>query len=297
MKASIRTIERMTNHPQRLLAAVAALLTLAITGCGTLNQSASSDSAPVAKVSSEATSNDLVAEPSPDVTESAPAEPVAGTGNVLPGGSLVDGSVVSGELTRNGQKDVFKLDLADAREFYVADMQGDGINLQVFSDVDDQPVGLSNLSMSFGTWPFKLTKSGTHRLEIWGDTNVVGTYHFRIATVKVRTFPLTIGMKVGAGQPAGAGTIDVPGSIHRFEFDSSGAAKIQILGGNGTCGAIELEVVDAAQESVASARQPIPLCGFESPWPLAAGSGKYALVVRSGQAKTGSYSFQLVRAN
>ncbi|GAA4507592.1 hypothetical protein GCM10023096_07510 [Nonomuraea ferruginea] len=203
---------------------------------------------------------------------------------------------MSAELTRAGQKDKFTLDLGDAKEFYVADMQGADIQLQVFSEVDGEPLGPSSVAMSFGTSLFKLTKVGGHRLEVWGNTNVIGAYSFRIATVKVRTFPVAVGLQIGEGSPDGAGRLDVPGRIDRFEFDSDGATAVKVLGGAGACTAIQLELYDAAEKSVADARQPIPLCGYEFDIPLSGGDGRYALVVRSGEAKTGAYSFQIARA-
>jgi hypothetical protein len=287
--------------------AVLVLALVALAGCGLPGGETKASDTPAAPVTSAAPAP---AESAPDQAQSAPAETEAETAPaqaetgqggpspaaVEPGGVLTDGSTVSAQLTRVGQKDTFTLDLGDAREFYVTDMQGDGIQLQVFSKADGQPLGPSSISLSFGTSIFKLTKAGGHRLEVWGDTNVIGPYSFRIATVKVRTFPVAIGLKIGEGGPAGAGRLDVPGRIDRFEFDADGATAIKVLGGTGACTAIELDLYDAAQKSVATARQPIPLCGYELAIPLSGGDGRYALVVRSGQAKTGAYSFQLARA-
>ncbi|MFF0311065.1 hypothetical protein ACFYSC_26860 [Streptosporangium sp. NPDC004379] len=223
-------------------------------------------------------------------------DPAGARTAVQPGGVLTDGGVVAAELTRAGQRDRFALDLGDAREFYVTDMTGDDIRLQVYSEVDGRPVGPSDIAFSWGTSVVKLTKAGRHRLEVFGNTNVVGPYGFRIATVKVRTFPAAIGLRIGEGGPDGAGRLDVPGRIDRFEFDADGASAIKVLGGTGACEAIELELVDAAERNVASPRQPIPLCGYEADIPLSGGDGRYALVVRSGSAKTGPYSFQIARA-
>jgi hypothetical protein len=291
----------MTNSPtvSRLVKTVLALaaVSLALMGCGQAATSPSTgDAAPevvsVATQDSEETTEPS-SEPSSEPTEETTGE-AAGT-TVQPGGTLIDGSVVSGELTRAGQKDVYVIDLGEAREFYVADMHGStDLQFQAFADVDDEPVGLPNLSLAFGTWVFKLTKTGTHRLEVWGDNNTIGRYGFRIATVKPRTFPVTIGMKIEEGSPAGAGRLDVPGRIDRFEFDSDGATAIKVVGGAGACTAIELELVDAAYADIASARQPVPLCG-DFDMALSNGDGKYALIVRSNSAKTGPYAFQLVR--
>lgn len=303
----------MTNFSAlRLLAPVrhgaVAFALVTVAGCGLAGGGASGgDVAPPAQVTSSVTpeasagpvstpvqsqSTAVQSESTPSQTET--GENVQAAAAVEPGGVLVDGSTASSELTRAGQKDKFTLDLGDAREFYVTDMQGDGIQLQVFSDIDGQPLGPSSVSLTFGTSIFKLTKAGSHRLEVWGDTNVVGPYSFRIATVKVRTFPAAIGLKIGEGAPAGAGRLDPPGRIDRFEFDSDGATAIKVIGG--TCTDIEVELFDAAQKSVANARQPYPLCGNEFDLALSGGNGRYALVVRSPAAKTGTYSFQIARA-
>ncbi|WP_062430912.1 hypothetical protein [Herbidospora daliensis] len=202
---------------------------------------------------------------------------------------VADGAEISAELTRAGQRDSYPLDLGEAREFYVTDMSGDGIEFQIVSEVDGEPISPSGFALSWGSTVVKLTKTGTHRLEVYGQTNVVGPYSFRIATVKVRDIPTTIGLNIN-------GQLDVPGRIDRYEFDSDGAKAIKLIGGNGACQAIEVELVDAADKSIATARQPIPLCGYEAPIPLANGDGAYALVVRSGAAKTGGYTFQLARA-
>ncbi|MGJ6967614.1 hypothetical protein ACSDR0_37410 [Streptosporangium sp. G11] len=301
----------MTNLPTtRLVAPVrpplrhGALLVLALvafTGCGLAGGETGSGAAAPVQVTSGATAAAPV-ENTPAPAESAPAP--AGTGGqdrssaaVEPGGTLVDGSTVSAELTRAGERHEFTLDLGDAREFYVTDMEGDDIQFQVFSDVDDEPLSPAGVSFTAGTsLGNKLTKVGGHRLEVWGNTNVIGAYSFRIATVKVRTFPATIGLKIGEGSPAGAGSLDVPGRIDRFEFDADGATAIKVIGGGGPCTAIDIELYDAAEKSLADPRQPYPLCGNEFEMPLPGGDGRYALVVRSPAAKTGSYSFQIVRA-
>ncbi|WP_157529990.1 hypothetical protein [Microtetraspora niveoalba] len=285
------------------LAAGAALVLLTITGCGAggagtsrndqsiperVISTASAETTPTA-AAAQATEN---GEPATTETD-APAQAQTA---VQPGGALVDGSTVAAELTRAGQRDKFTLDLGDAREFYVTDMTGDDIQLQVFSEVDGQPVGPSGVALSWGTSVVKLTKAGKHRLEVFGNTNVIGPYSFRIATVKVRTFPAAIGLQIGEGSPDGAGRLDVPGRIDRFEFDADGASAIKILGGAGACTAVELELTDSAEKSIATPRQPVPLCGYELDIPLSNGDGRYALVVRSGAAKTGAYSFQIARA-
>ncbi|WP_433220155.1 hypothetical protein [Microtetraspora malaysiensis] len=286
------------------LAAGATLVLLAVTGCGAgaatprndqsvperVNSVATAETTPTAETAQPAESS----EPATATTET--ADPAQAQTAVQPGGALADGSTVAAELSRTGQRDKFPLDLGDAREFYVTDMAGDDIQFQVYSEVDGQPVSPASVALSAGTAAVKLTKAGKHRLEIFGNTNVVGPYSFRIATVKIRTFPATIGLNIGEGSPAGAGRLDVPGRIDRFEFDADGASAIKILGGAGACTAIELELTDAAEKNIASPRQPFPLCGYEFDIPLSNGDGRYAIVVRSGTAKTGPYSFQITRA-
>ncbi|MGI5492958.1 hypothetical protein [Microtetraspora malaysiensis] len=284
------------------LAAGATLVLLAVAGCGAGVDTPRNDQAVPERVTSAATAEAApsteTAQPAAnsEPTTTGAADPAQAQTAVQPGGALVDGGTVAAELTRAGQRDKFPLDLGDAREFYVTDMAGDDIQFQVYSEVDGQPVGPAGIALSAGTAAVKLTKAGKHRLEIFGNTNVVGPYSFRIATVKVRTFPATIGLKIGEGSPAGAGRLDVPGRIDRFEFDADGASAIKILGGTGACTAIELELTDAAEKNIASPRQPFPLCGYEFDIPLSNGDGRYAIVVRSGTAKTGPYSFQITRA-
>ncbi|MEU8269194.1 hypothetical protein AB0B89_18770 [Sphaerisporangium sp. NPDC049002] len=291
--------------PLRHGAVVFALVTVAgcgLAGGGTKGDEAAAPAQVTTSVTDEGTagavSTPVQSQSTAVQSESTPAQTETGenvqAAAVEPGGVLVDGSTVSSELTRAGQKDKFTLDLGDAREFYVTDMQGDGIQLQVFSDVDGRPLGPSSVSLTFGTSIFKLTKTGSHRLEVWGETNVVGSYSFRIATVKVRTFPAAIGLKIGEGTPAGAGRLDPPGRIDRFEFAGDGATAIKVIGG--ACGDIVVELFDAAEKSVANPRQPYPLCGNEFDLSLSDGNARYALVVRSPAAKAGTYSFQIARA-
>ncbi|MER5643708.1 hypothetical protein [Streptosporangium sp. NPDC002524] len=279
-----------------------ALLVLALvtfTGCGLTGGGTGSGAAAPAEVTSSAT-------PQAETTATTATRATAGAGGgeqdrpsaaVEPGGTLFDGSTVSAELTRAGERHRFALDLGDAREFYVTDMEGDDIQFQVFSDVDDEPLSPAAVSLSAGTsLSNKLTKVGGHRLEVWGKTDVIGAYSLRIATVKVRTFPATIGLKIGEGSPAGAGSLDVPGRIDRFEFDADGATTIRVVAGGGPCTAVDVEIYDAAEKSVADPRQPYPLCGNEFDLSLPGGDGRYALVVRSPAARTGTYSFQIMRA-
>lgn len=297
----------MTDLPTaRLIAPIryGALLVLALvtfTGCGLTGGETGSGAAAPAEVTSSATAESTPAQPeTPENTEttgSGGGEQGTPPAAVEPGGTLVDGSTVSAELTRAGERHRFTLDLGDAREFYVTDMEGDDIQFQVFSDVDDEPLSPAAVSLSAGTsLSNKLTKVGGHRLEVWGNTDVIGAYSLRIATVKVRTFPATIGLKIGAGSPAGAGALDVPGRIDRFEFDADGATAIRVVAGGGPCTAVDVEIYDVAEKSVADPRQPYPLCGNEFDLSLPGGDGRYALVVRSPAARTATYSFQMVRA-
>ncbi|WP_371780101.1 hypothetical protein [Streptosporangium subroseum] len=311
----------MTNHPVTSVTVARAarllgisLIAVLLAGCGALGGSDGTTAASAAPVraTSEATAPPAAdAQPSQEPPTQDPSAAPDGSGQgsgdsggsgqartVAPGGTLADGDTVSAELTRAGQKDTFTLDLGGAREFYVADMRCDsGIKVQVIAEIDGEPEGLDNLSVCGGNWVFKLSKAGGHRLEITGDTNVIGPYSFRLATVKVRSFPVKLGLKIGEGSPPGAGRLAVGGEVHRFEFDADGASVIKVLGGTGSCLAIEMELVDAAETSVATARQPIPLCGYELPIALSNGDGRYALVIRSAAAKTGPYSFQLVRSD
>ncbi|MEV4750999.1 hypothetical protein ACFQVD_32750 [Streptosporangium amethystogenes subsp. fukuiense] len=295
----------LTGHPSAplRLAAGAALVLLTVAGCGAGVDTRRNDRPAPERVTSTATAETTetteTAETAPTTEPTEPTEtgePAQAQTAVQPGGTLVDGGTVSAELTRAGQRDKFTLDLGGAREFYVTDMSGDDIQLQVFSEVDGKPVGPSDIALSWGTSVIKLTKAGKYRLEVFGSTNVIGPYSLRIATVKVRTFPATLGLQIGEGSPDGAGRLDVPGRIDRFEFDADGASAIKVLGGTGACTAIELELTDAAEKNIAAPRQPVPLCGYESDIPLSNGDGRYALVVRSGTAKTGAYSFQIARA-
>ncbi|MER5625900.1 hypothetical protein ABT061_33175 [Streptosporangium sp. NPDC002544] len=297
------------SMPLRLAAGVTLVL-LTVTGCGAGVDTLQSDQPVPERVTSTATAETTQPTETPQPTENSeptessepaettnePDDPAQAQAAVQPGGTLADGSTVAAELTRAGQRDKFTLDLGGTREFYVTDMSGDDIQLQVFSEVDGKPVGPSDIALSWGTSVIKLTKAGKYRLEVFGSTNVIGPYSLRIATVKIRTFPATIGLQIGEGNPDGAGRLDVPGRIDRFEFDADGASAIKVLGGAGACTAIELELTDAAEKNIASPRQPVPLCGYEFDIPLSNGDGRYALVVRSGTAKTGAYSFQIARA-
>ncbi|SNS59254.1 hypothetical protein SAMN05216276_101249 [Streptosporangium subroseum] len=311
----------MTNHPVASVTVARAarllgvpLIAVLLAGCGALGgggDATAASAAPVRATSEASVPPAADAQPSQEPPtqdpSAAPDDSGQGSGGsggsgqartVAPGGTLADGDTVSAELTRAGQKDTFTLDLGGAREFYVADMRCDGgIKVQVIAEIDGKPEGLDNLSLCGGNWVFKLSKAGGHRLEITGDTNVIGPYSFRLATVKVRSFPVKLGLKIGEGSPAGAGRLAAGGEVHRFEFDADGASAIKVLGGAGSCLAIEMELVDAAETSVATARQPIPLCGYELPIALSNGDGRYALVIRSAAAKTGPYSFQLVRSD
>ncbi|WP_061296774.1 hypothetical protein [Herbidospora cretacea] len=248
-----------------------------------------------AQTAAEKPATTVVSTATPEETTAAAdestAEPTTAAeepGTAAQPGVIADGATISAELTRTGQRDTYPLDLGDAREFYVTDMSGDGIEFQVVSEIDGEPVSPSGFALQWGSTVVKLTKAGEHRLEVYGQTNVIGPYSFRVATVKVRDIPTTIGLNVN-------GQLDVPGRIDRYEFDSDGATAIKIVGGSGACQAIELELVDAADKSISTPRQPIPLCDYEAPIPLSNGDGPYALVVRSGTAKTGGYTFQLTR--
>ncbi|GAA1019029.1 hypothetical protein Aple_056120 [Acrocarpospora pleiomorpha] len=133
----------MTNSPtvSGLVKTALALtaVSLALMGCGPAATSPSADEA-APEVVSVATQEpeEAATEPATEPTETTAETTGDTTGaTVQPGGTLIDGSVVSGELTRAGQKDVYVIDLGEAREFYVADMNGStDLQFQAFSDVE-----------------------------------------------------------------------------------------------------------------------------------------------------------------
>ncbi len=156
-------------------------------------------------------------------------------------------------------------------------MSGDGIEFQIISEIDGEPISPSGFALQWGSTVVKLTKAGDHRLEVYGQTNVIGPYSFRVATVKVRDIPTTIGLNVN-------GQLDVPGRIDRYEFDSDGATAIKIIGGNGALpghrtgtrgrGRTRASRPRASRSRSAATRRPSPSPTATGPTPWSSGRGR-----------------------
>ncbi|MFD1531499.1 hypothetical protein [Pseudonocardia aurantiaca] len=275
---------------------LAALVLLVLSGCANLSAGTTTGSAtPAAGSSTEmSTENDAGQTAAPSSGTS------TGIGKrVAAGGTLADGDIASGELRRAGQKDEFTLDLGDAREFYTADMTGDSIQIDVVNASGETITVGGKILLQYETYPWALTRAGQHKIVIEGqEQDVIGPYSFRLATVKVRTYEVQIGQQIGGGTPPGAGAIDVPGVIERYEFDAAGADQVKLVGGPQSCGDVSFEIRDVSDTDNTSARSPVPFCAPESQ-PISlddAGTGRYVLIVRHDHVRTAQYSFRIVRA-
>jgi hypothetical protein len=156
------------------------------------------------------------------------------------------------------------------------------------------PDGTALFDTFIGDRQLALPATGTYTLTVGGNgVDDSGTYSFRLLEVPpiVEEFTINFGGTVADGVPAaGAGNIEVPGSIDRYRFDATAGdvAILDVLAGDTTVVRWSLQAPDGATVfDDFFVDQEVTLTQ----------TGTYSLVVRGLQiTDVGTYSFQLLEA-
>lgn len=138
-----------------------------------------------------------------------------------------------------------------------------------------------------------LTESGTYVFEVSGSSGTTGSYSFKIWTVEPpQVFPVSIGQTVSSGVPGpGAGVLEEPGSIDRYELTITSATNVFFDELNGNC-----SITWTCRKPDASTLfPPSPICVGDPGQFLLLDVGTYEIEVQSGTSSAfGPYSFRLV---
>lgn len=204
------------------------------------------------------------------VTPKTPDTTVKADEKTVAQGDLTDGQSRSGEIASADEQDTYDIDLGNATEFSLVEVEGE-IDVKVASqeDTDAKSNGLP------GPHQFGVSAPGRHKLVVTGHEGRLGEYSFRLVTLKRRV--------VGTSPGPVTGKLDVPGRVNIHVVE---AASVEITDGT-PCEDIQLgfssEAVDEAKTYT-----PHHVC-----WnPKHQGEdGKTLIVIWSENGKTGDYSF------
>lgn len=205
----------------------------------------------------------------------APKTPASGQtpqadGKNVASGDIKDGQSRSGEITSTDEQDTYDVDLGDATEFSLVEVQGE-VDVKL---ANQDGTGAKSNGLP-GPNQFGVSAPGRHKLVVTGHEGQLGKYSFRLVTLKKRV--------VGTAPGPVTGAIDVPGRVNVHVIE---AASVRIEDGK-PCEDIQLgfstEAVDEAKTYT-----PHYIC-----WnPKHEGeNGKTQILVWSENGKTGDYSF------
>ncbi|GGU78334.1 hypothetical protein [Lentzea flava] len=184
-----------------------------------------------------------------------------------------DGDTRSGDIASADEQDTYDIDLGDAEEFELVDVQGE-VDFKIAtaeeSGANQKGNGLP------GPHQFGVTAPGRHKLVVSGHEGRQGKYGFRLVTLKKREFASKAGEIKG--------TLDVPGrvDVHTFEL-----ASVEIEDGK-PCEDVQLGFSSESAEDETKTYTPHYVC-----WnPKHEGeNGRTQIVIWSESGKTGDYSF------
>ncbi|MEV6241437.1 hypothetical protein [Lentzea sp. NPDC051838] len=187
-------------------------------------------------------------------------------------GEVKDGDSRSGDIASADEQDKYDIDLGDATEFELVDVEGE-VDFKVAtaeeSDANQKGNGLP------GPNQFGVTAPGRHKLVVSGHEGAQGKYSFRLVTLKKRAFDAKPGEVKGK--------LDVPGRVDVHTFAE---ASVEIEDGK-PCEDIQLGFSTEAEDE-AKTYTPHYVC-----WnPKHEGeNGKTQIIIWSESGKTGDYSF------
>ncbi|MEU0882538.1 hypothetical protein ABZ345_28360 [Lentzea sp. NPDC005914] len=188
-------------------------------------------------------------------------------------GDVKDGDSRSGDIANADEQDTYDIDLGDAAEFELVDVEGE-VDFKVAtaeeSGANQKGNGLP------GPNQFGVTAPGRHKLVVSGHEGTPGKYGFRLVTLKKHAFQSKPGEVKGR--------LDVPGRVDVHTFDAS---SVEIEDGK-PCEDIQLGFSAESAEDEAKTYTPHYVC-----WnPKHEGeNGKTQIVIWSESGKTGDYSF------
>ena len=206
-------------------------------------------------------------------------EPASSTAH----GTLRDGDVVHGQITRKAGKVEYPLDVGDATVVQIEDVTGDppALRIEIAGPDGGQQPGF----MVTRNNQWRVVPHGSYRLVVSRPDEAGGAYSFRVVTAKERRLPTALGSTVD-------GRLDVPGRVDLHELTVTERMKIKLTGG-APCDGVSVAVVeDGPQPRAYSPAGPcfdIPIADLEP--------GKhYVVVVWSADARPVDYRFTITKA-
>ncbi|MFS8098509.1 hypothetical protein LFM09_15365 [Lentzea alba] len=209
------------------------------------------------------------AQPAPKTTAPT-AAPTQTQANATDQGDVQDGQSRSGEIVSADEQDTYDIDLGDATEFELVEVQGE-VDFKIATQEETSSKG-NGLP---GPNQFGVSAPGKHKLVVSGHEGVPGKYSFRLVTIKKRQLESEPGEIKGS--------LDVPGRVNVHVIE---AANVVIEDGK-PCEDIQLGFsTDPADE--AKTYTPHYVCWnpkHESE------NGKTQILIWSESGRTGDYSF------
>ncbi|WP_203860262.1 VWD domain-containing protein [Plantactinospora mayteni] len=204
-----------------------------------------------------------------------------------PGGTLRDGSVVTGSIATAGAVQTYRLEVGEATVLRLVDVTGEtgrsgAGSLRITTDGPGASTAPGFTVTS--TYQYSLLPGAAYTLSVDRTGGDTGDYGFRLVTAKERRIDSTLGTTTGS--------LDVPGRVDLHAFEAAQSGRLRLSEANGC----EFTVGVLDDTPAPHLYTPHNLCWGTELATLERGK-RYLLVVWSETAGTGSYSFRATVTN
>ncbi len=209
------------------------------------------------------------------------------------GSTVVNGtpSAGAGNIEQPGSVDSYTFSAAAGQKVFVDQLAASTCSLTWSLTGPSGTTVFASRGICADPGQFTLARTGTYSLRVAGTGSAVGTFSFRITTVAPpQTFAYTVGATVGNGLPAaGAGNIELPGSVDRYTFTGAAGQKVFVDQLAAASCSLTWSLTGPGGATVFASRG---ICADPGKFTLAA-AGTYTLSVAATGAATGTYSFRI----
>jgi hypothetical protein len=231
---------------------------------------------------SAATTEHLVSATERGVSSPTP-EPPAGE-NSSPGGVLRDADHADAVIGKAGETHTYRLDLGDATVFRLHDITGDvgrsgngSLRIDLAGPSGETSPGFTVTS----NHQYRVLKGGDYTLTVSRVDNDTGEYGFRLVTAKERRENAGFGDRI-------TGRLTEPGSVDLYVLTATESTEVHLADGTGC----DFEVAIVEESPAPHVYSPSRPC-WEITLAKTEPGKRYLLIVWSGVAATGDYSFRI----
>lgn len=196
----------------------------------------------------------------------------------------------AGNIERPGASDVYELSISEPTSVYFAELSGGCSIVWGCTSPSGVSIFANNAICVTNPGAKFLSEPGVYTITVTSASSS-GTYGFIVYALNpVETFPITLDQVVSNGVPsAGAGFIDEPGAVDRYELTVTAPQGVYVDEQGGSC-AISWKCTSPSGSPV-FANQPI--CVTDPASLTLAESGTYVFEVAGLTGATGPYSFRI----